>query len=164
MPAEQAEYAQIPNPQISSSLQACVQMIRAFTRDFPELNRLTQGEESGDRMIMWAIIDTIDDFNATPPPLQFGLNGIPKSILRYGVVATLLESVILLSVRNQLPYSDGGINVNLDKAGTLMQVRQMMSGTYEQKKKEFKISANIAQGYGSIPSEYWLVSGFYGAW
>lgn len=161
---EQTEYAALPNPQYTTSMEHLVQLIRAYMRDYPELNRLLEGEENSDRMIVWAIIDTVDDFNATPPPLSFSLSQMPISILRYGVVSTLLESVILLSTRNQLPYSDGGINVNLDKAGTLMQVRQMMWASYEQKKKEYKVAQNISQGYGGIASEYWFISGFYGAW
>jgi hypothetical protein len=165
MGQDTVEYAQVPVPgQLMDNIAAIVQMVRMYTRDYPELNRLIEGEESSDRMIVWALIDVLDDFNSTPPPLNFNLNQIPKSIIRYGVVSVLLESVMLLAIRNQLPYSDGGINVNIDKVGQLMQVRQMMNASYEQKKREYKISANIAAGYGEIASEYWIISGFYGAW
>lgn len=158
------DYAPLPAPNIPFSLAAFVQEIRAFMRDRPELNRLIEGEENSDRMILWAIIDAVDDFNATPPPLSFTFDQIPKSILRPGVVTRLLESVILLSIRNQLSYSDGGINLNLDKSGMLMQVKQVFDASWEQKKREWKISKNIEQGYSSVSSEYWIISGFYGAW
>jgi len=158
------EYAPLPAPGVSTGLAAYVQEIRAYMRDYAELNRLIDGEENSDRMILWAIIDAVDDFNTTPPPLSFSFDQIPRSLLRIGTVIRLLESVMLLSIRNQLAYSDGGINLNLDKSGMLMQMRQMMEASWEQKKREYKISQNIAQGYGSISSEYWIISGFYGAW
>jgi hypothetical protein len=133
-------------------------------RDYPELNRLTDGEENSDRMIVWAIIDTLEDFNSSPPPISLPFDQIPRSLLRYGVTTTLLESVMLLSARNHLAYSDGGINVNLDRTPLLMQMREMMRSTYEMKKKEFKIAKNIEGGYGNSPSEYYILSGYYGVW
>ena len=151
-------------PRLPPSMSAFVQEIRAYMRDYPELNRLTEGEENSDRMIVWAIIDTLEDFNSSPPPITLPFEQIPKSILRYGVVSTLLESVMLLSTRNQLAYSDGGINVNLDKTPLLMQMQNMLRQLYDLKKREFKISKNIEGGYGSISSEYYLLSGFYGVW
>lgn len=158
------EYAPLPMPGLPASMAAFVQEIRAYMRDYPELNRLLDGEENSDRMIVWAIIDALDDFNATPPPVTFSFGQIPRSMLRLGTVSRLLESVILLSIRNQLAYSDGGINLNLDKSGLLIQAKQMMEASWEQKKREWKISQNISQGYASVSSEYWLISGFYGAW
>ena len=158
------DYAPLPVPGMPASMAAFVQEVRAYMRDYPELNRLIDGEESSDRMIVWAIIDALDDFNATPPPVTFSFDQIPRSMLRIGTVIRLLESVILLSIRNQLAYSDGGINLNLDKSGMLLQMRGMLEASWEQKKKEWKISQNIAQGYSSISSEYWILNGFYGAW
>ena len=151
-------------PGLPQSVEYFVQSVRLFMRDYPELNRLTKGEESSDRMIVWAIIHTVDDFNSTPPLIGVSWEEIPKSILLYGVVATLLDSVIMLSTRNHLAYSDGGINVNLDKSGLLMQLRQMVNGTYEQKKDRYKIALNISRGFGNVSSEYWIVNGSYGAW
>jgi len=151
-------------PRLPPSLAAYVQEIRAYMRDYPELNRLTDGEENSDRMIVWAVIDTLEDFNSTPPPISLPFNQIPKSILRYGVVTTLLESVMLLSARNHLAYSDGGINVNLDRTPLLMQMQQMMRQTYDMKKKEYKIAKNIEGAYASSPSEYSIINGYYGSW
>lgn len=150
-------------PRIPMNIEAFVQEVRLYMRDFPELNRLIEGEESSDRMILWAVIDALEDFNASPPPITFTFDEIPKSILRYAVVTTLLESVILLSARNSLAYSDGGINVNLDKTPLLMQLREMMRGTYEMRRDKFKVAQNIARCYDAAPSEYMVLSG-YGPW
>ena len=53
--------------QEQQSLQRFVNQVRMYLRDFPELNRLVDGYESSDRMLAWAVIDALDDFNNTPP-------------------------------------------------------------------------------------------------
>ncbi len=151
-------------PSYTGELTEFVQMIRLWLRDYPELNRLIEGEEHSDRLIVWAILDAMEDFNETPPPISFAFRDVPKSVLKYGVALNLYESLMFLSVRNSLAYSDGGINVNLDKSGQIMQIRGMMEAAYERKKEKWKISKNISAGYGSVQSEYWFLSGFYGAW
>lgn len=148
------------NPEVASF----IQMIRYWMRDHPQLNRLLEGEENSDRMILWALIDAVDDFNNTPPLIGMAFRDIPKSTLKYGVAVTLMESLTFLAVRNSLAYSDGGITINIDKTSQLMQLRQMMQATYEQKKRDFKTAKNISLGYDSISSEYRLLAGYYGAW
>lgn len=53
-------------PGMSQTFRDFVQMVRLYTRDFPELNRIVGGEESSDRHIAWAVLDAISDFNGTP--------------------------------------------------------------------------------------------------
>ena len=50
-------------PSASQQMNEAVAYIRAYLRDFPELNRLIKGEETSDRMIAWAVLDVLDDFN-----------------------------------------------------------------------------------------------------
>jgi len=164
MSEQYVAYATEPIPGLPKSMAQFTQVIRMYLRDYPELNRLLEGEEHHDRLIVWAILDALDDFNATPPPISVSFEMVPKSILKHGVVVTLLESLLFLNTRNSLAYSDGGINVNLDKTGPLLQMIQLMRQTYEQKRDRWKIAQNIAQGWNSIPSEYYIISGFYGAW
>ena len=42
-------------------------LLREFMRDHAELNRLIQGVEHSTRLITWALVDCIDDWNTTPP-------------------------------------------------------------------------------------------------
>ena len=44
-----------------------VSEVRLYLRDYAELNRLIDGEETSDRMLAWAVIDALDDINNTPP-------------------------------------------------------------------------------------------------
>lgn len=156
----------IPLPQASARMNELVAMIRLYLRDFPHLNRLTKGEETTDRMIAWAIIDALDDWNTTPPFIgNASLTNFPSvSLLREGAVIRVLESVGLLQTRNQLSYSDGGISVQVsDKTPILFEWIRLFRSSYEDKKSRMKSSMNIEQamaGAGTF-SEYHIVNGLY---
>lgn len=137
-----------------------------YLRDYPELNRLIDGEETSDRMIAWAVIDTLDDINNRPPFVgSFTVSTFPyRSLLLRGTVITVLESVGILQTRNQLQYNDGGISVGAsDKAPMLMQWVQMLSTSYEQKLDKWKISRNITEAFNgeSVMSDYYFLGGYY---
>ena len=154
----------MPSPQ--EDLIRFVSEVRMYLRDFPELNRLIDGEETSDRMIAWAVIDTLDDINNTPPFVgNYTCSNFPyRSLLLRGTVVAILESVGLLQTRNQLNYSDGGIQVGVsDKAPMLMQWINMLKSSYEQKLQKWKISTNITQAFGgdSVMSDYYFLGGYY---
>ena len=154
----------MPSPQ--EDLIRFVSEVRMYLRDFPELNRLIDGEETSDRMIAWAVIDTLDDINNTPPFIgNYTCSNFPyRSLLLRGTVVAILESVGLLQTRNQLNYSDGGIQVGVsDKAPMLMQWINMLKSSYEQKLQRWKISTNITQAFGgdSVMSDYYFLGGYY---
>ena len=147
-------------------LQTFVTHLRRYLRDFPELNRLIDGQETSDRMLAWCVIDALDDFNNTPPFIgNFSVGSFPyQSLLLRGSVITVLESVGLLQMRNQLQYSDGGITVSSsDKAPMIMQWLQMLKNSYEQKKVQFKMSRNIeaALNGDGIMTDYYFLGGYY---
>ncbi|MEC8306290.1 MAG: hypothetical protein VXZ72_00320 [Chlamydiota bacterium] len=140
--------------------------VRMYLRDYPELNRLIEGEETSDRMIAWAVIDALDDINNRPPAIgSFTVGNFPyRSLLLRGTVITVLQSVGILQTRNQLQYSDGGISVGAsDKAPMLMQWIQMLSASYEQKLDKWKISRNITEAFSgeSVMSDYYFLGGYY---
>lgn len=144
-----------------------VGLVRAYMRDYPELNRLIKGEEHSDRLIAWAVIDAIDDFNSTPPMTNYQLSNIPsKSLLLRGTVISLLESIGLLMSRNHLTFSDGGIQVGAsDKTPLIQSWIQLLGNKYEDKKQKLKIALNIEGGWGGgVHSEYLWTNGFYGGW
>jgi len=140
--------------------------VRMYLRDYPELNRLIEGEETSDRMLAWAVIDTLDDINNRPPAVgSFTVANFPyRSLLLRGTVITVLESVGILQTRNQLQYSDGGISVGAsDKAPMLMQWINMLSASYEQKLDKWKISRNITEAFTgeAVMSDYYFLGGYY---
>lgn len=155
----------LPNAMLT--LDQAVQLVRGFTRDYPELNRLIAGEESSNRQIVWAILDTLDDWNTTPPLTHFSISNFPsRYLLVRGSVISLLESIGLLQTRNQLSFSDGGIQVGInDKTPFIQRWLEMFKNTYEHKKERFKVAYNIETAWeGGINSEYRFVNNFYGEW
>lgn len=154
-------------PRARVQLDRFVLLVREFMRDYPELNRLIAGEESSNRQIVWAILDTLDDFNTTPPFTSFDLDGFPsKSMLLRGTVSTLLESIGLLQTRNHLQFSDGGITVGInDKTPFIQSWIQVFRNAYEAKKEKLKVAYNIENAWGGgIFSEFRFINNFYGEW
>jgi hypothetical protein len=154
-------------PNADLELNAMVAQVRAFLRDYAELNRLIAGVENSNRQIVWAIFDALDDFNTTPPFTFFGISNFPsKSLLVRGTVISLLESVGLLQTRNHLSFSDGGLQVGVsDKTPFIQSWIQLFRNSYEEKKLRLKVAYNIESAWGGgIHSEYRFVNNFYGEW
>lgn len=155
-------------PSVKSAFEQFASVVREFMRDHAELNRLTQGVEHSDRLIMWAIADCIDDWNTTPPLIgPVGITNFPsRHLLLRGTVINLLESLGLLQTRNHLTFSDGGIQVGVsDKSPLIQSWIQMYRNAYEVKKNKLKVAINIEGGWGGgVHSEYLWTNGFYGGW
>lgn len=158
-------------PGLSETFNAFISMMRFWMRDQPALNRLIRGVEHSNRLIAWATVDFLSDFNSTPPPLgQYGIEQLLElgytSLARRGTAIALIESVGLLQTRNQLNFSDGGINVGVsDKTPQLQSWLQLFQSKYEQDKLKIKVSLNINQILGEfgVHSEYAFVNSFLGA-
>lgn len=161
-------------PGMSTATRSFINMVRAFLRDQPELNRLTDGEESNDRQIAWAIMDALSRFNGTPPLLgNSGLEGLLAANQHYLLlrmtVCALLESVALLQIRNRLSYTTGGMTVAInDKGQELLNVIQFYRNITDQELLRVKIAMNISQmldgSASGIFSEFWSVNATYAAY
>lgn len=152
--------ADVPQP-ARMNLARLVERIRNFIRDHEELNRLTLGKENSDTDILEAIEDTLNDFNNTPPfYTTFNLTALPPlNIMKLGAIVYLLKSVGLLNTRNSIQYSDGGVNVNMDKTPAIQSWIQMIQNEYEEKKAKFKIASNIEASWGAgHSSEYVIIN------
>jgi hypothetical protein len=164
-PPESLSQSVLPNAKLQ--LDDFVNTVREYMRDYPELNRLIAGVESSNRQIIWAILDTLDDFNSTPPFTQFNIMDFPsRSLLLRGVVCTLLESIGLLQTRNHLQFSDGGITVGInDKTPFIQSWLNLLRGKYEDGKLKLKVAYNIESAWGGgIHSEFRFINNFYGEW
>jgi hypothetical protein len=155
-------FATALQPQINANMRMLINLVRLYTRDQPELNRLIAGYESSDQQIMWAIIDALSDWNNTPPRIGFvDITTHPAiSLLVRGITISLLESVGLLMTRNHLSFSDGGIQVGInDKTPFIQSWLQLLRNNYEEKKLKLKIALNIEQSWGGgVWSEFALLS------
>lgn len=157
-------------PGMTQSFRDFVQMVRFFSRDFPELNRIVAGVESSDRQIAWAVLDALSDFNGTPHLTSMSLDDLLQRnqhhlFLRMTIVS-LIESVGLLQTRNHINYSNGGVNVGVnDKTPLLMNWLQYFKSTNEQMKQRVKVALNIEGmlgcGNSGVHSELWAVNSTY---
>lgn len=155
------------------TLGAHVQSVRLFMRDFAQLNLLIRGEESSDRMIAWATMDFLSNFNGTPPFSTFSLDDLIFSynlnhLCVRGTVISLLQSLQFIYARNHLPFSDGGLSVNFnDKAPLIQSMLQLFQAAYEQDKRQVKTAINVMgimdAGPSGVHSDYYALSaiGFY---
>ena len=153
-------------PSYSKTMAELVAMIRLYLRDFPHLNRLIEGEETSDRMIAWAILDAIQDFNTTPPFIgNIGIQSLVSiPLLRDKVVCTILESLYVLQTRNQVNYSDGGISFSIsDKGQALYSFIQLLQQRYDMRVAKMKASLNVemAMTGEGVLSEYFVINGLY---
>jgi len=155
---------------MSPTMRAFVQQVRLFLRDFAALNRLIAGEESSERMIGWAVLDAVSRFNGTPHFTRFALEDLLgmqlQNLLTRMTTESLLESVGLLQTRNQINYSNGGINVGVnDKTPLIMNWLQLFKSTTEQRLGQTKVAINIGYILGPAnagsASEYWAVNSTY---
>lgn len=144
--------------------------VRLFMRDYPELNRLTDGYDHSPRFIRWAVLDTISDWASTPPFIGQDLGLILSrnwtSLFCRGVVITLLTSMGILHLRNHLAYSDGGVNVQTENPQMIQAWLQMMRSEYETKRQRALIALNIEYALslasGGLHSELYFINSFFG--
>lgn len=160
-------------PNMSQDFRDFVQMVRAYLRDIPELNRIVSGEESSDRQIAWAVLDALSDFNGTPHLTSYSLEELLQrnqhALLRRMTTISLIESIGLLQTRNHINYSDGGLNVGVnDKTPLLMNWLQYFRASTDQMKQRVKVALNIEGILGpsnsGVFSEYWAVNSTYAAY
>lgn len=157
-------------PGVSPAMRTFVALVREYHRDFPELNRLTAGQESTDRQILWAASLAITDFNGTPPRTGHSLERLMgencQFLLLQMTTIYLIESVALLQTRNHINYNNGGLVTGTnDKTAMLMNWLQYFRSNTEQMKQRIKVAMNIesimsASEYG-VHSEYWMISQSY---
>lgn len=157
-------------PGVTPVFRSFVQLVRGYTRDFPELNRLIVGEESTDRQIAWSVLDALSQFNGTPHFTQMSLDELLQrnqhNLMCRMTVISLIEQVGLLQTRNHINYSTGGINVGVnDKTPLLMQWLQYYRGTTDQLLQRVKVAINIEGILGpsnsGVMSEYWATNTTY---
>lgn len=153
---------------------ALAHRVRQFGRDYAELNRLNEGQESSDRDILLALALTIDDINMTPPMIKSTLQEMVYNgwapLLVIGAWLNLLRSLYLHYTRNDIPFNDGGLMTNglSAKAPALQAFIDRLAPLYENTKKQVKVALNLASMMNitpsGVPSEFSLIHGLGRTW
>lgn len=90
-------------------LKQYIDAVREAMRDYPEFNRLIDGEENDDRRRARAIYEALDQLNSIVPPTDFTLEECPwPTFLTDLAVVRLLKSLLHLLQRNDITIQDSG--------------------------------------------------------
>ncbi len=131
--------------------------VRAFLRDHPSTNFLTDEVDFTAEQINRARNFVVADFNSTPVITSFPEDTFPfVSILLYGISAWLLNGLAVQQTRNHLPYStSGGVQVDDSSKGpAFSQLADRFQALFEKKMRDTKNQINLDQGWSRINSEY----------
>lgn len=134
-----------------------VNRLRRFLQDQDVLNTLDQAQESTNVDLYFALQDALDEINVTGQVTSYtSFSHVPWSLLKLGGVLNILVSQGILSARNQLTYNDtGGIQVSdIDKYGRYVNWFNVLINKYQRGIIQWKITKNVDDAYGEIPSEY----------
>jgi hypothetical protein len=135
-----------------------INRVRIYIRDSKELNKLLGNKfESDDTAVRQAIIDAINDWNISQPPLTpIDLRTHPaKLLLVRKACVELMKSAMIWHSREHMPSQDGGTSADDHaKFAEYSQWIGMIEADYETKKSALKVSMNVAQCFGGLASEY----------
>lgn len=134
------------------------QEIRIFLMDFKEVNPLLDGVRWSSKDIEQASINIVDMFNVMNPPTghAYSIETFPsRYLLLMGVAGYLLKSAGINQLNNNLSYSADGVQINdLDAGPAMLQTGAELSKEFKELAQQMKVSQNIAQVYGTQPSEF----------
>ncbi len=132
------------------------QDVRDYLVDSPENNHLLDGIEFTDKRIELCKKAALSDYNVIPPRsniteetfLSFGL-------MLDGICYHLFKGQLALAARNQMSYTDGGLNIPIEERFTYYQyLMDFYRQQFQQKATELKKEINMESMWGSISSDY----------
>jgi len=142
---------------IPSSDRPYIYRLRRFLNDTEVYNELTNSEESSNLALYEALQDALDEINSTGNTTYYTtFSQVPWNLLKIGAALNVLASQGILSARNQLSYNDsGGIQVtDFDKYGRYINWFNVLVSKYIRGITQWKLSKNVEDAYGGVPSEY----------
>lgn len=130
--------------------------VRAFIADSTEDNYLIDGVEFTDPRITLAMDLALDHYNNIPPLTSATKETLrSKAVLLYGTLWQLYLGQSSRAARNQMSYSDGGLTVPIEERYQFyIQLAQAYESDFKTSAKELKVSINMENGWGQIPSDY----------
>ena len=147
---------------INKSKDELVKMLRTFLGDTPEENRLIPDKELSDDKLKLALELALSEYNNTPPFQAVTFETFPNlMVILYGGAIQALIMAGIIMARNYLQFNDGGISeVVADKSATYQSWIGNLVGTYKDAVMNIKVSINMEENFGVIPSPYGNVFDF----
>lgn len=130
--------------------------VREYLQDYDEQNLLLDKAEFTDTFIELCMQMAVSDFNSMQPiAITAPLNNFPSmSILLYGTCYFMFNGRAALAARNNLTYSDGGLQIPVEEKFELYtNLAGSFGAMFKDAAQKYKISANMEQGWGSVFSD-----------
>jgi hypothetical protein len=150
-------YLEITPSTISVNRPITIAEVRFALRDYPEANNLLNDVEFSDNEIAYCITRPVDRWNSMLPDVgRYDVHTFPWHDMHVNAtIAELLKIAGYHYMRNQLPYSSGGLSVDdKNKGPAYMQMAQQELAKFEQFCMERKLEANIMGGFVWLPGPY----------
>ena len=150
-------YLEIAANTVSISTPITTSEIRFALRDYPELNSLLNDVEFSDNEIAYCITKPVHIWNSMLPDVgQYDLNTFPwREAHLNATIGELLKISAHNYLRNQLPYSSGGLSVDdKNKGPAYMQLAEQEAAKFKMFCAERKFEANVMGGFIWLPGPW----------
>ena len=145
-------------PKVNSTCRPItVAEIRFSLRDYPELNSLLNDVEFSDNEIAYCIAKPVDLWNDMLPDVgRFDLHTFPWRYYHLNAtIGELLKIAAHSYLRNQLPYSSGGLSVDdKNKGPAYLQLAEQAAAKFQLFCQERKFEANVMGGFLTLSGPY----------
>lgn len=132
-----------------------VEEVKEFISDNPESNLLLDEDEFSYTFIMLCMDLAADSYNSLSPMTRFNVGNFPsKSLLLLGTLYHMFSGAMAKMARNQLSYTDGGLQIPVEEKYELY---KNLADTYglqfNTNASRLKTSMNMEAGWGEIRSD-----------
>jgi len=130
--------------------------VSLYIQDSPLNNYLLDNEEFSEDRINLAIQLAISEANAIPPRGTYTILDFPNmGLLMDGTLWKLFDGQAAFFARNSLPYSDGGITVNLEeRQEAYMSLAANFRDRFLDGMRQLRIEDNIEGSWSVLQSDY----------
>ena len=133
-----------------------IQQVSDYIQDTPLTNYLLDGSEFTPSRIDIAIQLAISAANAVPPRTTYDIYNFPHiELLMTGTLWKLCEGQAAFFARNSLPYSDGGVTINLEeRQDAYLTMARNFQARFFEGVSLMKQETNLEAGWGILPSDF----------
>jgi len=125
------------------------EMLRAYIRDTPAMNKVFAGVEFLDKDYQAAVFWGKERILGIPPFINnFVPTDVPLDTQRIGCLAALFEMAALLAIRNQSNLSEQGVPVPVgENAQHYERLTDKYTGIFEGKVHKYKVAVNMTNSF-----------------
>lgn len=137
------------------SITLTADQVREYISDYPEANLLLDEKEFTNTFIELCMVLATSEFNAVNQRTNFSVENFPSmSLLLMGTVWQMFLGRSTLMARNNLTYTDGGLQIPVEEKYELYKnIADNFGSQFLNTASRLKISMNMEAGWGEIRSD-----------